>query len=68
MESGEDSSADLNEPVLGVTNWKYIKNLVLSFLTFLTNSRMHKFTPCLLFLGGISPWDLRIRLKRNKLV
>ena len=35
---------------------------------FLANFSIQKFNPCFLFLAGISPWGLWIRIKRKKLI
>ena len=76
MKSREDSPSNTISPSLVQEYWFfYGKSWVLRFwlfwnfeLTFLTNFRIQKFTPCVIFLAGISPWDLWIRIKRKKLV
>ena len=46
----------------------FLKNHGFSILTFLANFSIQKFTPYIMLLAGISPWDLWIRIKRKKLV
>ena len=68
MKSREDSPANPVPPSLVQEHLFFLKNHGFSNLTFLANFSIQKFTPYIMFLAGISPWDLWIRIKRKKLV